>query len=172
MVFNVNTQSSSTLSLSNGATPLSASLSPDGTLLFVGADDGTVHVIDTASGLDTQQVTFPFPTNELCFGPGNPPTQVPLSQVRITAVSQSGSNTAYSYSLISGPALNIGQSITIAGLTNGPDNGTYTITALGTDGSGNPTFTVASSLGVSASNQSGLGVVPVSCSPDLLAVKP
>lgn len=172
MVFNVNTQSSSTLSLSNGATPLSASLSPDGTLLFVGADDGTVHVIDTTSGLDTQQVTFPFPSNELCFGPGNPPTQVPLSQVRISAVSESGSNTAYSYALISGPALNIGQSITISDITSGPDNGTYTITVLGTDASGNTTFTVANSLGVSASNQSGLGTVPIPCNPDLVAVKP
>jgi hypothetical protein len=49
MVFNINTQTASALSLSNSATPLSASLSPDGKLLFVGADDGTLHVIDTTS---------------------------------------------------------------------------------------------------------------------------
>ena len=79
IVFNVAAQTTSLLSLSNSATPLSASLAPDGKLLFVGADDGSVHVIDTTSGLDTQQVTFPFPTNELCFGPGNPPTQVPFA---------------------------------------------------------------------------------------------
>jgi WD40 repeat protein len=172
MVFNVNTQTTSTLSLSNSATPLSASLSPDGKLLFVGADDGTLHVIDTTSGLDTQQVTFPFPTNELCFGPGNPLTQVPLSQVRISAVTQSGSTGAYSYSVISGPALKVGQSITIANMSTGGDNGTFTITGLGTDAGGNPTFLVTNSNGASATNQSGTGTVPISCNPDLVAVRP
>jgi hypothetical protein len=172
MVFNVNTQSASALSLSNSATPLSASLSPDGTLLFVGADDGTLHVIDTTSGHDTQQVTFPFPTNELCFGPGNPLTQVPLSQVRISAVSQSGSTGAYTYSLISGAALNVGQRITIANMSPGGNNGTFTITGLGTDTGGNPTFLVTNSNGASVTGQSGLGTVPISCNPDLVAVRP
>jgi hypothetical protein len=171
MVFNVNTQSASALSLSNSATPLSASLSPDGKLLFVGADDGSLHVIDTTSGLDTQQVTFPFPTNELCFGPGNPPTQVPLSQVTVSAVAQSGPSWAYTYSVISG-ALKVGQNITIANLSVGGDNGTYTITGFGTDSNGNPTFLVTNANGAPASNQSGLGTVPIACNPDLVAVKP
>ena len=172
MVFNVNTQSASALSLSNSATPLSASLSPDGKLLFVGADDGTLHVIDTTSGLDTQQVTFPFPTNELCFGPGNPLTQVPLSQVRISAVSQSGSSWAYTYSLISGAALKVGQSITVANMSPGGNNGTFIITGLGIDAGGNPTFLVTNTNGASATNQSGTGTIPISCNPDLVAVKP
>jgi hypothetical protein len=172
MVFNVNTQTASALSLSNSATPLSASLSPDGKLLFVGADDGTLHVIDTTSGLDTQQVTFPFPTNELCFGPGNPLTQVPLSQVRISAVSQSGSSWAYTYSLISGAALKVGQSITVANMSPGGNNGTFIITGLGIDAGGNPTFLVTNTNGASATNQSGTGTIPISCNPDLVAVKP
>jgi WD40 repeat protein len=175
MVFNVATQTSSVLSLSNSATPLSASLAPDGTLLFVGADDGTLHVIDTASGSDTQQVTFPFPTNELCFGPGNPATQVPLSQVTISAVSQNGSTGTYTYTLISGPALKVGQSITVAGMGDGGDNGTFAITSLGpppANSHATGTFTVTNSLGSSAANQSGIGTVPISCNPDLVAVKP
>ena len=171
MVFNVSTQSASAISLSNSAVPLSASLSPDGKLLFVGADDGTLHVIDTTSGLDIQQVTFPFPTNELCFGPGNPLTQVPLSQVKISEVSQSGSSWAYSYSAISG-ALKAGQSITISNMSPGGDNGTFTITGFGTDSAGNPTFLVTNSNGAAATNQSGTGTVPISCNPDLVAVKP
>jgi WD40 repeat protein len=175
MVFNVNTQTSSVLSLSNNATPLSASLAPDGKLLFVGADDGTLHVIDTTSGLDTQQVTFPFPTNELCFGPGNPPTQVPLSQVTISAASQSGSNTTYTYTLISGAGLKVGESITVANMGDGGDNGTFTIGALGPPPAGTQatgTFTVTNSSGGTASNQSGVGTVPISCNPDLVAVRP
>ena len=79
IVFNISTQTPSVISLTGNATPLSASLSPAGNLLFVGADDGAVHVIDTSSQSDVQQVTFPFPTNELCFGPGNPATQVPIT---------------------------------------------------------------------------------------------
>jgi WD40 repeat protein len=172
MVFNVNTQTTSALSLSNSAAPLSASLSPDGKLLFVGADDGTLHVIDTTSGIDTQQVTFPFPTNELCFGPGNPLTQVPLSQVSISAVSQSGSTGAYTYTLISGAALKVGQSITVANMSTGGDNGTYTITGFGIDSHGNPTFLITNSNGASATNQSGTGTVPIACKPDLVAVRP
>jgi hypothetical protein len=172
IVFNIATQVPSVISLANSATPLSASLDPDGKLLFVGADDGTVHVIDTTSGLDTQQVTFPFPTNELCFGPGSPPTQVPLSQITISNASQSGSDTTYSYKLISGSGLKVGESITVANMSDGADNGTFTIIALGTDTLGNPTFTVTNSTGRTASNQSGTGTVPIPCNPDLVAVRP
>lgn len=175
MVFNVNTQAASALSLSNSATPLSASLSPDGTLLFVGADDGAVHVIDTTSGLDTQQVKFPFPTNELCFGPGNPLTQVSLSQVTISAVSQSGSTGVYTYSLISGPALKVGQSITVANMAPGGNNGTFTISSLGPPPAGSSatgTFTVTDPNGANATTQSGTGTIPLPCNPDLVAVKP
>ncbi|HZQ18618.1 MAG TPA: hypothetical protein VFA90_07845 [Terriglobales bacterium] len=173
LTFNVSTRTSSTISLANGATPLSASLSSDGSTLFVGANDGTVHVVDTGTGTDTQQVTFPFPTSTLCFGPGNPATQVPLTQIRISGVAASSGNATYSYALISGPALKVGQNITISGMSDGGNNGgPYTITALGTDSSGSPTFTVSNSNGVNASGQSGLGTVPISCNPDLVAVKP
>jgi hypothetical protein len=79
IVFNLPTQTPSNISLAGNAVPLTASLSPAGDLLFVGADDGTVHVIDTASLADTQQLTFPFPANSLCVGPGIPPTQAPVT---------------------------------------------------------------------------------------------
>jgi WD40 repeat protein len=172
MVFNIQTRTSSLLSLANSAVPLSAGLSPAGDLLFVGANDGAVHVIDTGTGLDGQPVTFPFPTNELCFGPGNPPTRVPLSQVTISAASQGGSNTTYTYTLISGPSLQVNQTIVIANMGDGGNDGAFNITALGTDSSGIPTFTVANSLGVSATAQSGTGTVPITCNPDLVTVKP
>jgi WD40 repeat protein len=172
LVFNLTAQTPAVLSLTGSVVPLSAALSPTGNLLFVGANDGTVHVIDTASGLDTQQVTFPFPTNELCLGPGNPATQVPLSQVGISAAAQNGPSTTYSYSLTSGPALKPNQSITISKMRDGVNNGTFTISSLGTDASGNPTFTVTNAQGVNASGQSGVGVVPISCNPNLVAVKP
>jgi hypothetical protein len=74
--------------------------------------------------------------------------------------------------VISGAALKVGQSITVANMSLGGNNGTFTITGLGTDAGGNPTFLVANTNGATATNQSGLGTVPISCNPDLVAVKP
>jgi hypothetical protein len=161
IVFNITNQTSSLISLTNNATPLSASLSPAGDLLFVGASDGAVHVVDTAYTSDT------CPQNALCFGLGNPATPVPQDLVTVTATSQSGSNTTYSYTLISGQPLQVGQTMVISGMKDGANNGTFTITALGTG-----TFTVSNSAGVTASAQGGTGTVPITCNPDLVAVKP
>jgi len=77
--FNLANQTAFDISLLGNATPLSASLSPAGDLLFVGANDGTVHVINTTSLADTEQVTLPFPDNSLCVGPGTPATQAPVT---------------------------------------------------------------------------------------------
>jgi hypothetical protein len=79
IAFNLTRQTSSDITLAGNAIPLSASISPSGDLLFVGASDGAVHVIDTTTQLDTQQVTFPFPESSLCVGPGNPATQPPVT---------------------------------------------------------------------------------------------
>jgi hypothetical protein len=59
LVFNIAGQTSSTVPLSGNAMPLSAALTPDGTLLYVGANDGTVHVVNTLAGGDVQQISFP-----------------------------------------------------------------------------------------------------------------
>ncbi len=168
IVFDVAAQTSSVISLAGNATPLSASLSPAGDVLFVGTDDGTVHVIDTSSQSDLQQITFPFPTNELCFGPGSPPTAL-QTVVNITAVSlsQSGPNVTYTYTPVSGPALQAGTSIVITGMSDFANNGTFTIT-----GVGNGIFTVANANGVSATGQSGTGRDGITCNPDLVTVKP
>src|SRR3984957_7157940 len=59
LVFNIPGQTSSAFSLVGNPIPLSASLTPDGNLLYVGASDGPVHVVSTVAGGDIQQVTFP-----------------------------------------------------------------------------------------------------------------
>jgi DNA-binding beta-propeller fold protein YncE len=59
MVFNIPGQTTSAISLTGKPIPHSATLTPDGTLLYVGANDGAVHVVSTVAGGDTQQVTFP-----------------------------------------------------------------------------------------------------------------
>src|SRR5262249_18500706 len=75
LVYHMQSQISSEIALVGSATPLSASLSPSGDLLFVGADDNQVHVINTSTQVDTEQVPLTFPQNSsLCVGPGSPPT--------------------------------------------------------------------------------------------------
>src|SRR5262249_24993251 len=88
IVFNLPGQTTSQISLVGNATPLSASLSPAGNLLFVGADDSAVHVIDTSLLQDVQQITFPFASAPLCVGPGTPATPVAKTVVGISGVSQ------------------------------------------------------------------------------------
>lgn len=154
------------IALAGNTNPLSASLSPDGTLLFVGASDGTVHVINTATFADTGQVTFPFPQNSLCVGPGAPATQVETTLV-ITDASQSGPATTYTYNSLSGPALNPGETIVISGMSNSGNNGTFTISTLGSG-----TFTVNNGNGVSTSGENGTGISGAICLPDLVAAKP
>jgi hypothetical protein len=52
----VNTVSS--ISLTGNPVPLDASITPDGSAIYVGASDGSVHVVSTISGGDLQQITF------------------------------------------------------------------------------------------------------------------
>jgi len=168
LVFNIGNQTSSAFALSPNANPLQATLTPDGTLLYIGASDGTVHVVDTVTGGDIQQISFPQnPTTlqgGLCSGVAFPLQTV----VNITEASQSvPSNTAYTYTLTSGPALQVGMSIVITGMGDAGNNGTFTITAVATG-----TFTVVNASGVPATGQNGTGTVTVSCNPDLIAVRP
>jgi len=66
VVFEVGAQITSTLSLSGNATPLQAAVTADGSLLLVGAADGMLHEIQTATGADVAQVQFPL---GLCLNP-------------------------------------------------------------------------------------------------------
>ena len=59
LVFNIPGQTTAAISLAGNPIPLSATLTPDGTLLYAGASDGAVHVVSTVAGGDIQQVTFP-----------------------------------------------------------------------------------------------------------------
>jgi hypothetical protein len=60
LTFNIGNQTSHfPIALSGSAMPLQVSLTPDGTLLYVGANDGKVHVVDTVTFADIQQISFP-----------------------------------------------------------------------------------------------------------------
>ena len=71
LVYNIFDQTTSAIGLIN-ATPLAADLTSDGNTLYVGASDGQIHVIDTPTGTDLKQISFPAtatnPQGGFCTG--------------------------------------------------------------------------------------------------------
>lgn len=59
LVFNLGNQTSSAIPLSGDAIPVQASLTPDGRRLYIAANDGQVHILDTETGGDILQISFP-----------------------------------------------------------------------------------------------------------------
>src|SRR4029077_18920263 len=68
MVFNIGNQTSSAIPLAGDAIPIQGSLNSSGTLLYIAAADGQVHVLNTQTGGDTQQISFPTDVTTLQFG--------------------------------------------------------------------------------------------------------
>jgi len=57
--FDLGVQTVGAIPLAGSPRPMSASLTADGTLMYVGASDAMVHVISTTSRQDIQQIPFP-----------------------------------------------------------------------------------------------------------------
>jgi hypothetical protein len=72
----------------------------------------------------------------------------------ITAASQSGNNTTYTYTLVTGFPVVIGSGVTVTGMADSRNNGTFTVS-----GVGGGTFTVVNSNGVTRGSQTGAGTL-------------
>jgi len=119
---------------------LSIAAAADSSRVYVGnCDAGNVAIIQTSN--DTLLLQMPAPVSA-----------AQPSTVDIAGASQSGSNTTYTYTLISGTPLQVGMSIAIQSMGDSGNDGTFAITA-----AGNGTFTVLNTLGVTASSQRGTG---------------
>ncbi len=139
------------------AGPSSVSVLPDGSRVYAVSSSKTPPC--TSNPGDTQ----------LCIGSavtvinasdGSVRKTIPLeSTISIKAASLSGADTAYTYTLISGPALRPGMRMVIAGMADAGNNGTFTVTAA-TSGS----FTVTNAAGATATSQSGIGSTVVEIS--------
>jgi hypothetical protein len=64
LVFDVASGTSTAIPLAGNTTALSASLTPEGTLMYVGAADGLIHVLDTSLNSDVAQISL---VQDLCL---------------------------------------------------------------------------------------------------------
>jgi YVTN family beta-propeller protein len=131
--------------ITNAGFRLSVASSADSSKVYVAnCDAGSTAIIPTSSA--AQIANVPSPASD--FSPV-------ATTVNITAASQSGSTTAYTYALTSGPPLRIGTSITITGMSDPTKNdGTFSISGLGAG-----TFSVDNPVGVTATSQNATGTV-------------
>lgn len=71
LVYDFNTLSFSKIALLNNATPISADMTVDGTLIYVAASDGQLHILNTALGIDETSPTafppLPNSTSSFCY---------------------------------------------------------------------------------------------------------
>jgi YVTN family beta-propeller protein len=134
---------------------LSVAASADGSRIYVGnCDVGNTAIIQTSS--DTVIRFLAAPTNS-----------APASTLSITAATQSGSTTTYTYGLTSGPALAPGMNVAVENMQTTGDNGGFTITSVGTG-----TFTVINPSGVTSSGDSGLGTATTPQNPVFVVAGP
>jgi len=59
LAYNIGGETITSFPLVGNANPVQATLTPDGILLYVGASDGSLHVVNTLAGGDFQQIPFP-----------------------------------------------------------------------------------------------------------------
>jgi hypothetical protein len=85
----------------------------------------------------------------------------------ITAASQSGNNTTYTYTLTTGFPVVVGSGVTVSGMADSGNNGTFTVTAVG-----GGTFTVVNPSGVTHAGQTGAGTLFEDLSGDVLQDAP
>jgi YVTN family beta-propeller protein len=132
------------------ANPVTLAVLPDGSRVYVVS---SAKVPPCTSNPADAQLCMTSQVSVINAGDGSVRKTIPLqATINITAATQSGSSTTYSYTVTSGPALRPGIEVVITGMSDPANNGTFTLTGASTG-----QFSVANSAGVTASGQSGVG---------------
>ena len=123
---------------------ISAAAAPDGSRVYVSScDAGRVASINPSG--DVYFAEIPAPVS--AFSP---------TLMNVSSATQSGAETTYSFTYTQPTAntpIYLGLIVTISGMSQAGDNGTFTVTGLG-----NGTFTVTNSAGTSSSNENGSAI--------------
>jgi YVTN family beta-propeller protein len=137
--------------------PVTIAVLPDGSRAYAVSFTKTPPC--TAVPLDTQACISAI-TTVINASDGSVRNTIPLEPtVSITAATQTGSTTTYTYTPGSGPALRPGMEMMVAGMADAGNNGTFTLAAVNAG-----TFTVVNATGATAASQSGSGTVVVEIS--------
>jgi YVTN family beta-propeller protein len=134
--------------------PASVAVLPDGSRAY--AVSSTKGAPCTSIPLDTQPCISSVVT-VINASDGSVRKTIPLEPaVSITAATQNGSSTIYTYTPVAGPALRPGMEMVISGMADAGNNGTFSLAGVN---AGN--FTVANAIGTTAASQAGTGAVVV-----------
>jgi YVTN family beta-propeller protein len=122
-----------------------------------------VFVSQCDAGLISDIYTFaastgpdPHPADVFMSALPAPVSSANSAQLNISATAQSGNLTTYTYSTIAGPALQVGSTVVITGMTDTPNhnnNGVFVVSAI--PGAG--TFSVSNPAGEASTGQNGNG---------------
>lgn len=133
---------------------LSTAAAGDSTRVYVAnCDAGNVMAFRTS---DNSLISLPAPVS------ASQPVKATIS-----AASQNGSQTTFTYSLPPGSSLQVGMSIVVTGMTDSTNNGSFIIATLGPT-----TFTVLNPAGVNAGGQNGVGTATVLQNPVFVMTGP
>ena len=137
--------------------PVTLAVLPDGSRAYAVSFTKTPPC--TSDPLDTQ-LCISAVTTVINASDGSVRKTIPLEPtVSITAATQTGSSTTYTYTSTSGPALRPGMAMVVSGMADAGNNGTFTLAAVNAG-----TFTTVNPTGVTAASQSGTGTVVVEIS--------
>jgi YVTN family beta-propeller protein len=114
-------------------------------------DAGSIAVID-ATAVSTG--SNPHPADVYTVSLAAPLSSFPPLQASISAATFAKPVTTYTYTLTSGPGLQVGMKVFVTGMSDSGNDGYFAISSLGAG-----TFTVANPAGVTATAQSGSGTV-------------
>ncbi len=135
-------------------------------------DAGTVAVIDTFSVTDGPS---PHPADWLEAWVPSAVSSFPPSQIAINGATQTAGSSAtsatttFSYSILSGPAVQVGMTVYVTGMTHGGNNGAFLVASANPAGL---TFTVNNAFGTTATGQGGNGSVLPPQNPVFLIASP
>jgi hypothetical protein len=116
-------------------------------------DAGSVAVIDTFA---SSTGTHPHPADVMEGDVSAPLSNFPATHISLAAASQASGVTTYTFALLSGPALQVGDTILISGMSDPGNNGNFVISSLPSAN----TFTVINPGGVTTTaGQSGTGSI-------------
>jgi hypothetical protein len=135
-------------------------------------DAGTVAIIDTAAvSIGPSQ----HPADSIVGWLAPPISSFQSSQISINGAAQTAATTTtpatttFTYSILSGPSVQVGVTVYVSGMADSGNNGAFLVTAANSQSS---TFTVSNAGGVNASSQNGTGSVMPPQNPVFLMPSP